>query len=680
MRRILGIIAVAFTLMIAIAVPSQAEAPSPSISTNITDKSGSLDKVQMDLLVNQVQAETDYELYVYVTDSFNGMSGAQWAVETANKSNLNSTNAVLFAIATQERKYGSAFPTGSSIASKISTVENATISFLKNADWNGAVAVYGNELIKASHSNAATAAQSNEAVGNAFAGFIGVVGYILIFAVGAITLFFAGKFGAKGVKAYLRTKNSNREKDMTIASLKKSIPSFITTVDNKLNDLNDRLTFASGMYGAKHTAQAEATAQSASSRLQKAISYVGEVNETMNRGETLRQLALADTELQIADKYITNAEATLISLKAQDDEVQSKAENLKNSMSNFVATQKSLQDNIKDMKGAFAPEFLSDAKAQIDAMNSKLDIAVKRMNAVVATSDLAEKKEALAVATQAVNAVENASITASRAVKKASGFASYRDSEIASWTTVMAKNAELNARDDIKDLAEDARVALKSAKAIDCSKGNPAKALADALAPVQAYSRVIAEYKVMADKVSASKSIVLSIIGQKQGEMMTFVSDLNKFAHVVVGAHGSLREDAQDCIEAFDIVKGRIKNLDAYDIVHMETIQNETNKFVAKISKQFGSAIGRIEAEKVAIRQREEAEAARKRKAEADRKKKRQQEEEEARRRRQRSSSSSSSSSYSGYSSSYSSYSSSSSSSFSGSGGSFGDSGSGGSF
>lgn len=689
MRKILSIVAAVFMLMVAGIAPSFAEAPAPSISSNITDKSGSLDKAQMDLLVNQVEAETDYELYVYVTDTFDGMSGAQWAVETAKKSHLDASNAVLFTIATKDRKYGSAFPTGSVIASNITKVEAEAMPSLKKSDWNGAVAAYGNALMQNSHAVAAAKAQSGAETDKATAGLLGIIGNILVFIVAAIALVFAGIFGFKGIRKFRETIASNRRVKSKVASLKESVPAFITAVDTKLNDRTAQVDFAMAMYGADRAEPSKELVKSASKRLQKAITLTGNGSGAkQGYGDMLNALRLAESELQVADKYLDNAEKNVNDMKAEQDGLEAQEASVKDSVRKLIAKEEALNADVKGLQKSFDEAFIADAVKASTAFSAKVAEVSLLASRLADKDGLTARKSALTDAVAAVKGAEKSAVTVSRLVKKAVTFSYFVEDEITSRVQALEKNSAINAKADMVALAATARKALDDAKGINCSKGNPQEALLKALAPFQAYVMAVETYSAKANKVSASKNVILSILGQKEGELLTFIGDLSQRTSAYFGDRVSLHEDAKLAIATLKDMKVQVKAIEAYDVAETEKFAQAVNVFIGQLTKRFAKAMSLIaeaKAEEERRRLEEERkrraaaeELARQRRAEEERKQKKRREEEAARRRR--SSYSSSSSSYSGGYSSYDYGSSSSSSSFSSSGGSFGDSGSGGSF
>lgn len=692
MRKILSIVAAVFMLMVTGVAPSFAEAPAPSISSNITDKSGSLDKAQMDLLVNQVEAETDYELYVYVTDTFNGMSGAQWAVETAKKSHLDASNAVLFAIATKDRKYGSAFPTGSVIASNITKVEAEAMPSLKKSDWNGAVASYGNALMQNSHAIAASKAQSNAETDKATAGLLGIIGNILVFIVAAVALVFAGIFGFKGIRKLRENIASNRSVKSKVASLKESVPAFITAVDTKLNDRSAQVDFAMAMYGADRAEASKELVKSASKRLQKAITLTGNGSgEKRGHGEMLNSLRLAESELQVADKYLDNAEKNINEMKAEQDGLEAQEVSVKDSVRQLISKEEALNADVKVLQKSFDEGFIADVVKASKDFSAKVAEVSLLVSHLADKDGLTSRKSALADATAAIKGAEKSAVTVTRLAKKAVNFGSFVDDEVTTRVRELEKNSAINDKADMVALVAKARKALKDAEAIDSTKGNPQEALLKALAPFEAYVTGVGTYTAKANKVAASKNVVLSIIGQKEGEILTFVGDLRERTAAYLGDRVALHEDAKLAIATLKDLKAKVKEIGAYDVAEMEKFAEAVNVSIGDLTKRFAKAMYLIAAEKTEEERRRVAEEKRRREAaeelarqrraeEERRRKKRRQEEEEAAARRRRSSYSSSSSSYSSYGGGYSSSSYDSGSSFSSSGGSFGDSGSGGSF
>lgn len=683
MRKFIGAIAVALTLFVVGAVPAHAEAPSPSVSSNVTDKTGKLDKSRMELLVNQVQAETDYELYVYLTDSLDGMSGAQWAVETANKSNLDATNAILFVIATEDRKYGSAFPTGSSIASVITTVEAAAIPAMKDGNWNGAVEAYGNKVMTASHEVATPVAQRSEVVDNATAGFLNVLGFVLlvlvsVFGVG-LTIAFGIRYGSRFVEYRRSVKTTKRE----IAKMTASLPATVTAVDTKLNDLATKISFAESMYGADSVAHAHSAATKASTTLQNAIVLMGQLENTKDRDENLRTLRDAAAQLNVANRSVNSAEETINDLNADHDALVAKVASLKASASEYETLATEYTEAYREMVTRFDASYISDIADAIDALKKGGAVLSEKIERVSGMSVLSEAKVLVSEAVAAVETLRNVKTWAVKEMRKIENFDATRNEVIMNATAFLEQNSGgANAHKKVAPLVAKAKASIENVRKIDGTKGDPDKQLQKAMDDFEIYRASVKSVKSMAVKVSSTKKILISLIEQKVYENLTIAKNIERYGIRLNAAEKEAFDaDRKNTALSCRDLEAKVRAVDAYDVDSVEELSKQVNRLIGDSAKKTSSIVHRIEkvkAEQEATQRRIEEENRRKRAAKI-----KAEEEERRRRNRSRSSSSrSSSSSYSGSSSYYDSgySSSSSSSSFSGSGGSSSDSGSGGSF
>jgi uncharacterized membrane protein YgcG len=690
MRRILGTVAVAFTLLVVGMVPAHAEAPSPSVSSNVTDRNNKIDDSRLELLVKQVQDETDYELFVYVTDTLNGMSGAQWAVETANKSHLNDSNAVLFVIATTDRKYGSAYPSNSTLSSKISTVEAAAIPFMKNADWNGAVEAYGNKLIEASHGAVAEGVKSSESTDKAVAGFFGVLTFIIGLLVGLALLVATFIFGRRFVTNVVNRRQDVKNTKEQILKFNLTLPGIVSKIDSDLNDVNERISFGSAMHGEKVMAGAVKDAKSASTSLQTAITYMSEAANTKNRDVIRKNLKFADSSLRTAKDLVSRAQNVLDDLKAQQDVVTEKAAELTKISNNLNGSLSSYEAKAAKLKESYDGSFLENLNDALDFLKATASSLTSKVSAISPETDFPKAREAVsdgAFLAEKVTRAQEAFATEVIAINEIDKF---RDATIAKSLKTLRGNSNVNHHERIISAYDKAVKAVEGAAGINVSKGNPRKALTEALRPFEAYVSAVTALQEDADHVTHAKKVAASALAQKWGQVDSLVKDAKAYRIPVTGAEQAGLDAAVLTTGAkFKALRAKVEAVEAYDVRGITAVSVEVNDIVDEVSRQVeavASKVAKAEAEMEAARKREQeakarAEAERRRKQqeeeEARRKKRRKEEEEASARRRRDSSSSSYSSSYS--SSSYSS--SSSSSGFSGSGGSFGgDSGSGGSF
>lgn len=131
-------------LALAVAFGSAAAQADPPIDVagEITDSAGVLspnekDKVQKAL--DAYQKKTGFQLFVVYVDSFDGLSGFEWANQTASKSGLGTTETLL-AVAIDDEKYGTSVPADHPISdSDFAQIEADKIEpALADGDWAGA--------------------------------------------------------------------------------------------------------------------------------------------------------------------------------------------------------------------------------------------------------------------------------------------------------------------------------------------------------------------------------------------------------------------------------------------------------------------------------------------------------------------------------------------------------------
>ncbi|MDQ3156778.1 MAG: TPM domain-containing protein [Actinomycetota bacterium] len=105
-----------FLLFFVTASPATAEKPI-DVRGSITDNVDILgsDKPRVEDALKEFSSNTGFQLFVVYVASFEGMSGADWADETALKSGLGTTD-ILLAVATDEGRYGIAVPQEHSIS------------------------------------------------------------------------------------------------------------------------------------------------------------------------------------------------------------------------------------------------------------------------------------------------------------------------------------------------------------------------------------------------------------------------------------------------------------------------------------------------------------------------------------------------------------------------------------
>lgn len=211
---------------------ANAVAPLDDMSSSIVDTVDALDKAEVEMAIQRVEDATDYRLNVAFVDSFDGMSGARWAVQSAAQSGLVPTQDILFAVATVERAYGSAYPEGTSIARVITQVEDEALPYLSKGDWTNAVVAYADAVIDV-HNGALGVANPSDVANTSgsvtprepmdWSGLLTVLKY-LGFAILGIVLMF-------GIYVAYRTNKARTALKVTYANMSKQIALGLVEID-----------------------------------------------------------------------------------------------------------------------------------------------------------------------------------------------------------------------------------------------------------------------------------------------------------------------------------------------------------------------------------------------------------------------------------------------------------------
>lgn len=690
MGRMFKVVLLMLTLTVGFALPAHAETPPSTITSNVVDKTGKVDVARAKMMVDQVQAETDYELFVYFTDSFDGESGAKWVDTAYRNANLGASNAVLYVIAVNDRQVGSAALKSTNAYANLSKMEKSAVPALKNGDWNGAVQAYGNALLDVAHPAPAPAVD-NSKTDAATAGFIGVVGWVVASLAGLAILIIGGFFARKSF-IHLRAQNErNRVERKELNKLKVSVPASISKLDEGLNDLSGRIAFAAGMFGVEILEKAKRAEKLAKEELQRAITALGEVTsaersatDVKRKVEELNNVAAI---VRSANRQFEVADTTIASVEKLHAAVESNLTSLKQTLVNAVDTVKVEAEAVKALSAKFDADYLT----QVLAKQKKFEDAANDFAAKVATAESAMAGQELTKADDATSAAVAAAtkvVETHKALVKemddAKGFVAKRDDSIKKISKEISAHNDENFHKDVFPLIEKVKAAIVEAAKIPADRGNPVTAYNDVLGGAVAEYRVkVGELTSQREKwveLNRSANRFFTTESRKMGTLKTNISSLRL---PVSPSDSAKMRHADDTIARLRVEYDHaVQNMSPYDLVPLTAL---LRKIEAEVSSATDRVAPLIKTAEVAKRRAADEEAARKRKREEEARAKRKREEEARRRRNSYSSSSSSSYGYgsssydssSSYSSSYSSSSydsGSSSSSFSSDSGSSGSS------
>lgn len=699
MRRIIGIITAMFLLFMAGTSMASAEAPPSNISVNVNDTTGTIDTVRMNLLIEQIQSETDYELFVYVTKSFDGMSGAQWATLAAKNSHLDASSNVLYAIATQDRKFGSAYPKGTPVASSMSQIEDATMSSLKKGDWNGAIEAYGNAMVRATHTqnNAAPIIQQpqprSEKVDNAFAGVLGVVGWVIGSVAGLGILVFGWIFGRRGLLFVLNRKRVLKDNIAVIQKTASNLPKSMTALDELIQDVSTKVSFASSAYGEHALVLANENMHTAKNLYQEILDLMDTLNPKVSKAEDVRRnLALAtdaEVKLEKAQTLVVGAERITNDIADAVTKFDSDLAGLVDEETRITDYLAAIGAKIAPLSERFSAVFLKNLTDEFKDANDRLDVLKMRTNLareVLKKTDFMDSKEALDTAKSALGMAKNLKALKS-ALDYVENFSSVRNEFVSETRSMMADNSSENAQPIVKNTILDVEKSLNDISAINCDLGNPEKQMLSYKGSINRYNQAVEEVQAIARNVANTRKNAKAIMEESLVKVTYTIKQVKKYG---MGLNSSaqeslnvLRTTAQKDIANLSVA---IDNVTKYDVETMDELHTKSvglfNVLLNHISP-IANAI-HVEEERLRVIAAQKAEAERILRQQEEERRRRERKEREEREERERRNSTSSSSAFgAGFGSSFGG-SSSSSSDFGSSGGSFGGGsdfgGSGGSF
>ena len=147
-RRLIGAGAAVLVALAAMATPARADPPM-RLDEQITDTAGALagDRGEVERALADLQRSEGIQLWVAYVPTFDGLSGQQWAEQTAELSGLGG-NDMLFAVATQDRAYGQSVPAELPVSdAELDTILAQEVEpELAQGDWAGAAVALADSL------------------------------------------------------------------------------------------------------------------------------------------------------------------------------------------------------------------------------------------------------------------------------------------------------------------------------------------------------------------------------------------------------------------------------------------------------------------------------------------------------------------------------------------------------
>lgn len=353
-RRLSGLLCgVLVAAAVALASPTAAlAAPAPAgavpaqepfnVPDQVTDRADVLeDPSGLQTELDRLRDEHGVQLFVVYVDSFDGLSGAQWAQQTFETSGMGG-NDVLLAVAVEDRAYGMWTTPASGIEEKeLASVQSDDVEpALADDDWDGAVS--------------AAASGLGEGGGPSFSTLFYLV-------VGGIFL------GGILVPVLLSRRKKPAEPELTGAqpvmlsvdtpTLRNNVSTALVDLDNAVRASAEELAFAEAQFGQQATQQFTAALQSARGRADEAFRIQQELDLARGAGR------LHETEERARLAQILELTT------AADEELDAQEEQFQ---------------RLRDLE-ATVPQFLASLRTRIDEVSARVPVADQELEGLAAT-------------------------------------------------------------------------------------------------------------------------------------------------------------------------------------------------------------------------------------------------------------------------------------------------------
>jgi hypothetical protein len=382
-------------LGVAIAGTGVAVAEPPiRLDSQITDTVGALSgqTAEVTQALDQLQADEALQLWVAYVATFDGLSGPDWAAQTAELSGLGG-NDMLFAVAIEDRAYGysvaGSFPV--SDADIESILASQVEPELADSDWAGAVVALADGLAAASGGSGGSEASGSEGSGSSIlpvliGGALVVGAGVVLFSVLRSRRRARGGTGDAG-GGVAGTGPAGAPAPVSIEELRQEAAAALIEADDSIKTSEQELGFAIAQFGQESAAPfTEALAQ-AKEELARAFQVqrqaqdaTGTPAERALLEEILALCAAADNRLdeQVADfDELRDLERTIDTVLPG---LAAQVEGLKGRIATSTATAEGLKDN-------WPP-------AALEPLTRSLDEALERIR--FATTSVAAGTELLA--------------------------------------------------------------------------------------------------------------------------------------------------------------------------------------------------------------------------------------------------------------------------------------------
>ena len=505
---------------------AQATPPLSTLLSPVTDDAHALGTRRTDVesALDRVAEKTDYQLFVVYVYSFDGMSGVDWADQTAAASHLG-VNDFLLAVATQDRLWGFSVDSSTSLSQSQQTkIENAIVDKLRTSDWAGAAIAASNEICGPN-----VPAITAGVVGGA--GVVGVGGWLL----------WKRKHPSQEKAP---TTGANELASLTTAELDKRAGTALVALDNALRSSEDELSFARAEFGLEATDPFRQVLDAAQKSSTQAFAIRQKLDDSEPETQPQKR-AMLNQLLQLCDQAAASLNEQVASFEQLRDLANRAGQVLDENGERADEVEARIPVSQKELE-TLATTYPATALASVSKNPDQATALVAG-----ARDALAKGKETLAAGNknQAVGYARVAQNAITQAVKLLDGVdsapadlakaASALSSRIASISADLTDVDHLGGTDPaIAEAAGEARAALEEAKTAQ-SGGDPLAALTRITAAETALDNVLAPARQEAAATAKALQTAQDTLAQARGAIDHANTYIN--AHMLVGATARTR-------------------------------------------------------------------------------------------------------------------------------------------
>lgn len=309
-----GVLAALLTALL-LGVPGAAALAEPPLDLpdQVYDPAGALEggDEEVQAALERARDEAGVQLFVAFVDSFDGLSGAEWAQQTYDTSGMGGDD-VLLAVAVQDRRYGSAaHESGPVDPGQVATVEqNHVQPALSQEDWPGAVAAaadgYAEVAAGGGGGGRSGVAPSAPSVG------LGWILLVPLLAVGASAL-----VSVRGNKSARRHPHAGQQvpaepeerRGVSTPELHRQAAAALVALDDELRSAQEELDFAEAQFGRERTEPFRQALEGAREQARQAFAIRQELDDDVEEPEPVARtmlgqlLSLAATAQETIERH-----------------------------------------------------------------------------------------------------------------------------------------------------------------------------------------------------------------------------------------------------------------------------------------------------------------------------------------------------------------------------------------